>query len=327
MKRIINLLSWNILIIILVSCEKEEIGITNKAYLDFLKDKSISEIKIVDNTIYIESIKKCETCGPKEHNDTIYWTVIKQSSFETYLDSDFSGVPQKDSKGNYYIGSYKSLYKLSQLGNYELILNTGDFYFQYFTIDKQDNIWFYGDNDGIAYWNHSKLEIYNSENTILPSDYYHCNLAIDESNNVWVASIGSAGLIKIESDNWTLIPGSEIPGFTEYSYLSYPLVDNENGVWFEVYSSSSGTKFVKLIDDEWTLQYPPTSRHLIKDSENVMWAISYQISDGEDALRYLSGNQWNEVEISSIDYDIITVNADNSTIYIGTSKGLFEISK
>ncbi len=309
------------------SCEKDKILGDNKAYLDFLNDKSILEIKIVDNSKYIKSLKSCETCGPKEHYDTVQWTVIKKISFETFLDTDFMGVPQKDSKGNFYTGTYKSLYKLNEYGDYELVLITEEFHFRYFTIDKLDNIWFYGDNAGIAYWNHSKLEIYNNLNSILPSGYYHCQLVVDESNIIWVASIGSAGLIKIESGEWEIIPGSEIPGFTEYSYLSHPIVDNENGIWFEVYSSNAGTKFVKLRDNEWTLEYPPTSRNLIKDSKNVLWAVSYQISDGENALRYLNENQWIEIDISNISHDIITCNADDNTIYIGTQKGLLEIPK
>ncbi len=311
----------------LVSCEKDVLVENNKAYLDFLKDKSILDIEIIDNTIYIESLKSSNTGSSGGYGDTIQWTVVNESSFETYLYEDFSGVPHKDSKGNLYIGTYKTLFKLNNSGGSDLILNTGDFYFVDFAIDKLDNIWFYGHNAGIAYWDHSKLTVYNSQNSILPSGYYHCQLAIDESNIVWVASIGSAGLIKIESDEWKIIPGSEIPGFTEFSYLSNPLVDNENGTWFEVYSSDAGTKFVKLKDNKWSLEYPPTSRHLIKDSMNVLWAVSYQISEGVNALRYLKENQWIEIDISNISHDIITCNADDNTIYIGTQKGLFEIPK
>lgn len=321
----------------IVSCHKnvaidntEEIIDNNKAYLDFLKDKAILDIAIVGDTKYIKSLKFCKNYGPKEHIDTFQWTLVKNSSFETYLDNDFLGVPQKDSKGNLYVGKYKSLYKLNDAGKYELILNTGDFYFWAFAIDKLDNIWFYGDNPGIAYWDHSKLTVYNSQNSILPANNY-CKLVIDKSNTVWIASIGNTGLIKIESGNWEIIPTSDIPGFTENSYLHSPVVDNENGIWFKVYDTDAYTELVRLKDNKWTLEYPPNTYYtynLIKDSQGNVWTFFTQIDGtGNIGLWYYKNNQWNIVDISDINSEITTVNADNKTIYIGTKKGLFEKSK
>jgi hypothetical protein len=337
MNKLLNILSI-LLILGFVTCKKDEKTVNNinqkivnnKAYLDFLKDKSILDIKIVGGTKYIESLKHCNTCGSGGYGDTIQWTVVKDSSFETYLENDFIGVPQKDSKDNFYVGTYKSLYKLNESGNYELILNTGDFYFFYFTIDKLDNIWFFGDNAGIAYWDHSKLTVYNSQNSVLPANY-NCKLVVDDSNTVWVASIGYIGLLKIESGKWKIIPGSEIPGFTEYSYLDFPLVDIENGIWFQVYDSDADTKFVRLKDNIWTLEYPPNSYYssnLFNDSQNNIWSFSTTIDgDGNSGLWYYKNDMWNAMNISNINSKIITINADNNTIYIGTEKGLFEISR
>jgi hypothetical protein len=331
-----------LLMITFVSCKKDdkiiedEIIKENKGYLDFLKDKEILSINIVGDTKYIKSSIPCDTCPTRSgyYNRIDQWTIINYSSYETCLWSDFIGVPQMDSKGNFYVGTNKSLYKLNDAGEYKLILNTGDFYFRYFAIDKLDNIWFYGENAGIAHWDHSKLTVYNSQNSILPADYY-CELVVDESNTVWVASIGSIGLLKIESGKWEIIPGFEIPGFTENSYLNYPLVDNENGIWFEVYDSNAGSKFVRLKDNEWTIVYTPIPSQnygrLIVDSRNVIWALYYKVNNdysiGNGGLLYYTDNMWVNIDISDIDSKIITVNADDNIIYIGTEKGLFEKSK
>ena len=126
-----------------------------------------------------------------------------------------------------------------------------------------------------------------------------------------------------------IIPRSEIPGFTDYSYLNFPMVDNENGVWFEVYDSEADSKYVRLKDNKWTLEYPPNSQYaygrLIKDSENRIWSFTYtENGNGNGGLWYYDNSKWSNIDISDIDSKIITVNADDELIYIGTERGLYE---
>ena len=67
-------------------------------------------------------------------------TLISDSSFE-YEEPTSVRMLCIDSKGDLYTTSGKNIYKLNNIGDYELVLETGDFYFNSFAFDKSDNIW------------------------------------------------------------------------------------------------------------------------------------------------------------------------------------------
>jgi len=310
-------------ITIFVSCESknsietEDPSKTDNSYIDFFNNRVVFEIEIVDDIKYICSYLPCDTCSHSGEATPPIWTIITNSSYSNYTFEEFLGIPKKDSKGKLYRGEFKTLYKQNNNGDYELYLAFDDFFFQYFTLDKLDNIWFYGAYAGIAYWDKTNLHVYNPQNSLLPVNSVN-GLVVDNSDIVWVCPDG-VGLLKIESGNWTLIPGSDIPGFTSSSYLTGPWLDNENNIWFKIYDSDTVANFLRLTDNEWHLASPGkgmTNTVLKIDSKGVLWAIDY------DLLTYFKNNEW-VIFDSGVGPQIITVNSDDSLVYIGTENGLF----
>lgn len=315
----------------LFSCEKDDSLEKDKSYLEYLNDKAVIGIYIYDDTKYILTSRHCDTCYVAPHMSHIptieEWTVIKDSTYENFSPSEFSGIPIYDNNGNQYKILDNILYKIQKNGENIKILSRDEYAFTSFTFDNEDNIWFYGDNIGIAFWNKSELKTYSTSNSQLPTDRIH-GLKIDKSGIIWV-SLDFKGLLRIEGENWEVISNEVIPGLTEYSYLRGPRIIQENSVWFEVFSPDTTSNILKLENNNWIYEYPDTSTYcnLVQDSKETIWAISnhYDYSDYKfTTLKYYEGNSWIDFNISDINTKITTVNADNNTVYIGTLNGLVE---
>ncbi|MCF8227051.1 MAG: hypothetical protein K9J30_14330 [Bacteroidales bacterium] len=315
----------------LVSCETEEPIDKNVSYLDYLKDKTIVEIYIQGDTKYIFTSRYCDTCYVAPYMSHIpiieEWTVINNSIYENYSPDDFKGLPISDNNGNYYFIKENNIYKQNDNGENELLLSTGDFDFTSLTFDNEDNIWFYSSDTGIAFWNRTEFKVYNTQNSQLPTDKIH-GLEVDKSGIVWV-SLDFKGLLKIENENWIVIPNNEIPGLTKYSYLRGPKIIQDNTVWFEVFNSDTSSNILKLENDNWVYEFPDNTKYcdLVIDSEGIIWSINEHIDYGDykySTLKYYNNNSWIDFDISDINTKIMTVNADENTVYIGTLKGLIE---
>lgn len=315
----------------LLSCEKNDSLEKEKTYLEYLKDKTVIGIYIHGDTKYILTSRHCDTCYVAPHMSHIptieEWTVIKDSTYENFSPTEFSGLPIYDNHGNEYKILDNILYRMQNNGENEKILSRDVFAFTSFTFDSEDNIWFYGDNIGIAFWNKNDIEIYATANSKLPTDNIH-GLKIDKSGVIWV-SLDFKGLLRIENENWKIIPNEEIPGLTEYSYLRGPKIIAENSVWFEVFSPDTSSNILKLENNNWLYEFPDTSAYcnLVQDSKETIWAITnhYDLSNYQfTTLRYYENNSWIDFNISDINTKIITVNADDITVYIGTLNGLIE---
>jgi ligand-binding sensor domain-containing protein len=255
-------------------------------------------------------------------------TLIKDSSFE-YEEPTSVRMPCIDSKGDLYTTSGKNIYKLNNIGDYELVLETGDFYFNSFAFDENDNIWLSGHN-GIAFWNGNELKVYNTKNSELPSDITH-GLAIDKSGNVWV-TLDFFGLLQISGDYWEIIPNLSIPGLSDYSYLKSAIVDNENNIWLSVFSPDTNSSILVYDSKEWIYQYPNQNGYGVMniDSQGTIWIINSDYENDsfkKSSLVYLRNNVWINFDVSMIDKKILTVNADDKKVFIGTVEGLFIIER
>ena len=227
----------------LFSCEKNDVN--TKTYSEYLSDKIIVSIRIFNNDIWVQSTKRCDTCYRPPMMSSIpmisQLTLIRDSIYR-YEEPTLYSVPTSDHHGNLYVGLQNKIYKVNDIHDYTLYLETGNFSFNYFAFDKDDNIWFGGYN-GIAFWNGTELKVYNTSNSLLPSDITH-GLAIDKDGIVWIA-LDFKGLLKITGDLWEIIPNNEIPGLNTYSYLHNPMVDNENNIWFNAFSSDATSSILK----------------------------------------------------------------------------------
>ncbi len=331
MKTLIKVLLIAILIG-LFACESDNSDLNTDTYLDYLSDKSILSIKIYNDTIWVSSSKYCDTCYVAPYMCYIpiieQLTMIKDSYYE-YDEPTIFETPNIDNQGNLYVASNNALYKLNAINNYSKILETGEFNFNSFAFDKNDNIWFTGDN-GIAYWDKFDLTIYNSNNSELPSDITH-GLAIDSSNIVWI-TLDFEGLLKINTSFWEVIPNSEIPGLNENSYLRNPIIDNKNNIWFTVFNPAVNSNVLVFNGTDWRYEYPNDDDfgRLNVDSEGTIWAIGNKYDNGNfsnSCLSYYKNGEWFDLDISSVSSQILTVNSNNNKVYIGTLNGLIEKSR
>jgi streptogramin lyase len=255
-------------------------------------------------------------------------TLISDSGFE-YDEPASVGIPCTDSKGNLYTSSGNKIYKLNNIKDYELIFETGDFHFNSFTFDSNDNIWFSGYN-GIAFWNGLELKVYNTNNSELPSDITHGH-AIDNAGNVWV-TLDFIGLLQISEEEWEIIPNSSIPGLSNYSYLKSPIVDKDNNIWFSVFSPDTNSSILVYNGNEWIYQYPNQSGYGIIniDSQCTIWIINSEYENNsfkKSTLVYLQNDNWSNFDVSMIDKQILTVNANDKKVFIGTGEGLVIIDR
>lgn len=324
---------WCIILLLgFLSCEKTEIPKTYKSSIDYLSDKAIFSIQLYDSNVWVSSAKVCNTCYVAPQNSRIpmvsQLTLINSKGFE-YEEPSLVSTPTMDHQGNLYTSSRNKMYKLIDIKKYELVFETKDFNFFHFAFDKNDNIWLSGEN-GIAFWNGKELQIFNKSNSELPSNITH-GLDIDTSDNVWVA-LDFAGLLKINGDKWEIIPNTEIPGLSAYSYLSNPIVDKENNIWFDVFKPNTASGFLKFNGKDWQYEKPNELSYgvLNIDSKGTIWAINseYEINVfKKSTLTYLQNNEWVNFDVSKIKTKILTVNADDKKVYVGTTEGLIVIEK
>ena len=315
-----------ILIFGLLSCEKNHNDINYESYSDYLSDKGVISIGLFNNNVWTLSYKHCDSCHriPELNypSPSFQLTKIYNGGFKYEEPSSVSG-PKMDQHGNLYTATQNKLFKLVDIKNYQLILDTKEFNFLNYAFDKKDNIWFSGFN-GIGFWNHQELKVFNRNNSILSSNSTH-GLTIDNDGNVWVGIDGS--ILKISGDQWNIIPYSEIPGLKTSSYLSNPMVDRDNNIWFKAFNSNTGSNIIKFNGITWNYEYPNLIAYgnINIDSKGIPWIISENIS--KNAIAYFKNNEWIDFDVSRIEPTIKTVNADDKNVYIGTFKGLEIIAK
>ena len=333
MKTLICKLTIFLLLFMLFACEKNENKPNYASYIDYLSDKAIVSIQIYDGNIWILSSKECDTCYVAPYMSFYprisQLTMVNDSNFE-YEEPTLVSVPVcKNSQGILYTGSENKILKINSFKNYETILETGDFYFNNFKFDKNNNIWLSG-NDGIAFWNGTNLKIYNKNNSELPADITY-GLVIDNADNVWVA-LDFKGLLKISNNTWKIIPNSEIPGLNSQSYLLNPILDNENNIWFNVFSPDTTSSIVKFDGENWIYEYPNQngSGAITIDSNGKIWVIDKNFENNSfinSTLTYLQNGEWINFNVSMIDNMILTVNSNDKYTYVGTIEGLKIIEK
>lgn len=299
--------------------------------IEYLSDKAVVSILMGKNDMLVLSSKPCDTCTVPPHMS--YVPTIEQLTFihdSGYIFEEPAAVRSisTDHNGNYYMATTHEVFRMTEPGDYASILETGDFHFNKFVFDSANNIWLYG-HEGIAFWDGTSLEVFNAGNSDLPGDIVH-GMAIDHSGNVWV-SLDFKGLLKISEDVWTIVPNAGIPGLTSKSYLSEIVTDHENNLWFSVHYSDTTSNILKFDQDSQEFVYPCPDRSGIinKDAKGTIWVINSRTRNGvlqESELQYLHKGEWISQDVSSIEFNILTVNANYKQVLLGTTKGLEVIS-
>ena len=79
----------------------------------------------------------------------------------------------------------------------------------------------------------------------------------------------------------------------------------------------------------WIYEFPleNVSIQLIQDSKGTIWSLYNVFNNSEFAyssLKYYQNSTWNTFDVSEISDYIMTLNADDEMVYIGTTNGLVE---
>ena len=159
--------------------------------------------------------------------------------------------------------------------------------------DSKGNAWIGTQGKGLIRYNTNETVIYNSENSILPEDFWISDIAVDKNDNVW---IGADGAWKYDGEEFTLYnsQNTTMPEDVVWSIA----VDSKNNIWFASCRFRQGG-LVKYDGTKWT-SYTPDNSPLptnsvkgiaIDKSDNIWLALSDYVN-----LSYLvkiSNDKWN----------------------------------
>ncbi len=187
-------------------------------------------------------------------------------------------------------------------------------------LDKLGNIWIGTFSGGIAKYDGTYWEVYNTSNSPLPSNVIYC-IAIDKFNNKWIGTVD--GLAKFDDRKWKVYnkSNSKLPANMIYSLA----IDKHDNKWI---GTTKG--LAKLSGAKWTSYNTLNSRlphnhvtSLAVDRDDNKWIGTFE------GLAKLSGADWQifKKRNSPLPYeDIYSLNTDRSgKIYIGTWGGGFAL--
>jgi len=182
-------------------------------------------------------------------------------------------------------------------------------------VDKQGDVWFAINDEGLYKYNGETFTNYNTKNSCLPSNTIKA-ISFDQQNNMWLASAGllkfgvdvcdtvifpAKGLTTIKCDNdgtiWCGIFGGQFfsyngNGFTPIEISNSPLTsnhayplftDNQNNVWI---GSKKNTIKSSLLGSEEVFDKEVKSG--VQDSNGAIW-LAFAI--GDTCLLKMDGNE------------------------------------
>ncbi len=314
-------------VFIISGCEKSS---DEKTLTDFLADKYIRNIKIVNDTLWISSYSQCDTC-PAVHGSLPWVSQLTMSIGNEYVFSvqDQSVFPLVSGPdGRLYTATDNAIKRIISYDQLQTVLETGTFDFDFFALDDENNIWLSGSN-GIAFWNKTNLTIHN-ESTDGTPDITH-GLYVD-GETIWIPLNFNEGLLKIVNGTWNIIDYSQVPKLTDVSYLINPLKDNSDNMWFTVYRSDTTSNFIRNDGVNWKYELPNDNGagFALLDSQGDFWVIFNKFLDSEFKGTYIStyvNGAWVKYDVSSIKKIVTTLDTDDQYIYLGTTSGMHKISR
>ncbi|KAF0152801.1 MAG: Peptidase S8/S53 subtilisin kexin sedolisin [Ignavibacteria bacterium] len=184
--------------------------------------------------------------------------------------------------------------------------------------DKKGSIWFGTFGGGLAKFDGIKWKVFNTFNSLLPSDVVY-SLAVDNNNNIWIGTVD--GLAKFDGINWEVFneTNSKIPSNMIYSLA----IDKQDNKWI---GTTKG--LARLSRTNWKIFDKRNSKiphnhvtSLAVDNENRLWAGTF------GGLAKFDGVSWSLFKESNspLPYnDIYSLSVDKANkIYIGTWGGGF----
>ncbi|MFT4017991.1 MAG: hypothetical protein QM668_13580 [Agriterribacter sp.] len=317
-----------LLIGIFTSCKKQSAVKLPGSYLEYLDEKQILSITAAGNEVWVLSSTVCNTCSVPGYVSSVplnyQLTKITGNSYKVD-EKTRVGKPVRDRNNHLYAKGidYKGIYKINDVNDYSLIVETGDLMVNDFVFDNNNHIWIWG-TTGIGYWDGSRLEVYNSSTAGLPTDIIH-GITVDANNIVWAPlDYAGKGVLKIDNGNRSIVPITSIPGLSPDNYLANPVADDAGNIWFSTYAFAS-PKIVKYDGSSWKMLPSDYDGYIIgRDQKGIVWQTrnNSSSSQGPTSLYHFTNNEWQQVNTSESKGYIYTVDVTDNNIFIGTSRGL-----
>lgn len=147
--------------------------------------------------------------------------------------------------------------------------------------DSKGNAWIGTFKQGLIKYNSGETVVYNSSNSIIPSNSVIWDIAVDSRDNVW---IGSDGLFKYDGNRFSVYNSSNSPVPVDFVYSI--AIDSKDNVWFTSCRFREGG-FVKYNGTEFRVYTPDNSylpAHSVKsiavDKDDYVWlALSETVNN------------------------------------------------
>lgn len=158
--------------------------------------------------------------------------------------------------------------------------------------DSEGNAWIGTFKQGLIKYNSKETIVYNSTNSILPSNFVAWDIAVDRKNNIW---IGCEGLMKFNGVNFTLYNSlnTDIPENFVYSID----IDSKGNIWFTSCRFRQGG-IVKYNGTDWRVFTPYNSdlpvnfvQSIAVDNNDNTWLALGEIVNNASIVK-ISGNNW-----------------------------------
>jgi hypothetical protein len=193
--------------------------------------------------------------------------------------------------------------------------------------DRSDFLWIATSDGGLYFYDGNDTLKFSTTNSILTSNSVP-SITIDSESNIWF--IQERDLFKIDNNKTLIKDPNQIP------------IDNPSGI-FDLSSDKNNTLFAskwdgnnqrllkKMSNSAWTIIDPPTSsnnrlvRFLKSDNSGTIW-ICYS-NYPKDVLAYFDTDKWIEISIPLDEIIILDIETYNNKLILGTSKGIFTMSK
>jgi len=160
------------------------------------------------------------------------------------------------------------------------------------SFDSREAAWIGTFKQGLIKYDGSAT-FYNSTNSSLPDSIIIWDIAVDKTDNVWIAS--DVGLIKYDNDDFNVYntSNSPIPEDIVWSIA----VDQNNVLWFACCRFRQGG-LVKFDGKKWTVYTPENSampfhsvRDVAVDGRNNVW-LTMSETIGSACVIKISGDNW-----------------------------------
>lgn len=129
--------------------------------------------------------------------------------------------------------------------------------------DSKGNAWIGTFKQGLIKYNSHETIVFNSSNSILPSNIVIWDIAIDSKDNIW---IGCNGLLKYDGNNFMLYNSINTPIPEDFVYSI--AIDSKDNVWFTSCRFKEGG-LVKFDGTIWIVYTPENSNLPVNSVKSI----------------------------------------------------------